>query len=99
MGLDPRIVAIISCGILMLFGVSIPDETDVAKQLKTELQKLYQDYQWCGDNEQCKKTAKISMTALDTSLNVIEMKNNIRIVLLFGGLLGAVGSGISLAKS
>jgi len=99
MVLDPRIVAIIGCAILMLAGVSIPDETDVAKQLKGNLEELYENYDLCGDNEQCKKTAQISIRALDMSLSAVEMKNNIRLVLLFGGLLGAIGSGISLAKS
>jgi len=99
MALDPRIVAIIGCGFLMLVGVSIPDELDVAKKLKTDLEQSYKNYDWCGDNVQCQKTAQTSMKSLETSLNAIEMRNNIRLVFFWGGLLGAIGSGVSLGKS
>lgn len=99
MELDPRIAAIIGCAVLMLAGVSIPDETDVIKQVKSEIEDWQQGYDWCGENERCKKTALNSMKALDVSLSAYEMQNNIRLVLFWGGLLGVVSSGVSLTRN
>ena len=99
MPLDPRVASIIGCVVLMLTGVTIPDETDVIKQMKSEIEEWQQNYDWCGENEQCKKTTLNSMKALDVSLNAYEMQNNIRLVLFWGGLLGIGGSGISLIRN
>jgi hypothetical protein len=99
MELDPRIVALLGGIILTFVGVSIPTEFDVANQMKEELNELYSNYDWCGENEQCKRVAINSIRNLETSLNTIELKNNMSTMFFWLGLFTSGGSILALVKS
>lgn len=99
MSLDPRIATLVGGIILTIAGISIPTEFDVANQMKDDLKELYGNYDWCGENENCKRTAMTSIRSLETSLNAIELKNNMSTMFFWLGLLASGGSIFTLVKS
>ena len=99
MVLDPKIAGIISGVIMVLVGVLIPTEFDVANQMNDELKQLHANPDWCGENIDCKKIFKTSIRNLETSLSAIEFTNNMSSLFFWFGLLTSGGSIFALVKS
>jgi hypothetical protein len=97
--LDPRIVSMLSGIVLVLIGIMIPSEIDLANQMKDELKVLYEERNLCGDNTNCQTVGKTAIRNLETSLNSIEFTNNMSGMFFWLGLLTSGGSVFALIKS
>lgn len=96
--IDPRIAGLFSGIVLLIVGFAIPSDFDIASKMTDDLKVAMGNYEWCGENKDCKNTQKIAINNLETSLNTINLYNNLTVLFLLMGFITSGGSGYALVK-